>query len=706
MNDPHLRSVANGAVLAAIGAFSFACGSGPTATPNPDARVPTTIGMQVAAMHSWPGGGTAITLRVHDADGFPLSTDSAQQIQMRWLVDDSAANILTRPISLPSGHTSVVVIPSTNADAQLRVRDAALAFLGERPADERIALYRWGATIDQLRDFTLNRDELITALNVTGLLAAPSSYVGAHEAVTTVGDENARIGGEWHPGLRSVVFIGADLPEAIPDFAQSSLVQWVVGGVSQSRRDELGSGFVSRPEDAGGDLKRAARTAADRLEAFAATGHHRVAVCGAPTGASARISMEHNQLTVSLPTSLDEEHNSACDAPTILDGQRTFADTIEFQFTSEERAVYDQRYASLSKSDFNLSVVLGPARAPLPSVAHLRGKGSITCERKNFTLNLGGKRARYLMPRSATDEFYLLSMCLDDRYVRQHTLMQLWQQLGLFPFEFRFIELKIDGVSQGVYLLVEKVAEEFRLDRNRIRSVLRRGFATTSPPTTPIEVKYSGTTEQDARDSYAAALAGLDGLSGDTLIEALERRLNLADYLRLLAGASAVENGDYVDEVWLANAETLMSDGTMDARYRFAGWDFEDVLSSCHYSGQFSVMDPWQLTYCAEAEWDHIMLADPDVYARYVDTLEAMLDTTLTSARFKAALDATEAELSRYLRIPGVAPAMTRLVLANPAATDPDIAIQEIRTVAADLATRFDARTALLRQRIAAYRAN
>lgn len=130
-----------------------------------------------------------------------------------------------------------------------------------------------------------------------------------------------------------------------------------------------------------------------------------------------------------------------------MTGIRPYPDVIEFSFTEQQRPIHDARKAARSKQDFDLSVRLWPDGPAVPATAHLRGKGSLGCERSSYTLDLDTGTPRYLLPDSATDEFYLLSMCLDDRYVRAHTVYRLLGNLGLFPLAFRFVELRLDGAS-------------------------------------------------------------------------------------------------------------------------------------------------------------------------------------------------------------------------------------------------------------------
>ncbi len=104
-------------------------------------------------------------------------------------------------------------------------------------------------------------------------------------------------------------------------------------------------------------------------------------------------------------------------------------DRVDFLFSDEQHRIYEQYLRESRRDDFSLSIRIGIDQEPVEGTAHLRGHSTFSCERRNYTLNLYGSRPRKALPSSATDEFFLLSLCKDDRYVRQYTVLQLWQQL-------------------------------------------------------------------------------------------------------------------------------------------------------------------------------------------------------------------------------------------------------------------------------------
>ena len=705
------RALLHGCLLA----FAFGCGDdGPPAPDAAPVDIPVSEGEGVllTRLAHWPTGGASLTVRLEDGDGWPLAGDRAGDLQFSWDDTGESQDITVRRAAPDptSGHLLLLLVPESDAAAHDQMLAGVESFLRTRPAGERIALFRWQQTIDQLSNFTTDRDLLASVLQRVptrpdGALLAPTN------ALQTAVFEARRVTHDEDRGLRSVVVVGSSLPEGVADSdGQSVLVQWAIDAPTAEDIERAGAGRLAAWQDHGG-LAGALDEIATRMDAFR-DAFYDIALCGVPL--RGRVGMltlagEEARLVASLPGGPPEDRPAgeapgavpACVEQAILDGPRIYPEVIDFIFSGEERSVYEDRLSANSKDDFDLSVRLWDGGAEVPARAHLRGKGSLGCERRNYTLDLDTGQGRYLMPDSSTDEFYVLSMCLDTHYVRAYTVYALLGQFGLFPPEFRFIELRLDGVTRGVYLLMEKTKEAVVDDNSRVRSVLRRGFA---PDATSVEVKYSATTTAAADADYHALVAEMSGLSGEDLSAAMDARLDTEGYLRLLAINSLLRNGDHVDEMWLTATEHLGQDGTIGGWYTVMGWDPDDVFRNCHYGGSYAYQDTYALSYCAEAELDDYILGDPVMYERYVDVLEEVLQD-IDEVVFQTWLDHTADDLLYYIWKPGIAPAMVEMVQQNPATADPEVAEGEIRGVLDSLAVQFANRRLQLQGRVIDYRA-
>ncbi len=612
----------------------------------------------VAVIHSipWPGGGRELTVRVVDDSGAPvpdptlvIETDVPAELELAQ-----------SPVSLAPGYTGLVLLPGAGQGEV----DRALAFLATRPDEEWTAIYLASEPMYQLAGFTRNRERLERTLaQVPTLNYLPAEDLD--EALSEAADLVEDVGGKGPRRMRAaVVFTDEDDLDPSADLPILRV---------------------------GADID--VQAASSWIDETAAQAHWTVSVCGPPEALSADMIWEGSDDGFTLDATLPEEVGLPCDVTAIGPGLRQRTDTIAFRFDATERAIYDQIAADGTDEDFTLSVDLGGGRPPVSAVAHLRGNGSFWCGRKNYVLQLDGE-ARTLFEESFSDEYLLLSMCLDQAYVEQHLANLLMTDMGAFRLKFRYVELKMDDQTNGVYLLLEKTREELVRDQTRARSVARRGYG---------EFVGKWSYDGDIDRAAAAALAttdGLDGLQGQALQEAVDQRMDLEGYLRWLALNSAIQNGDYIDETWFISAESVMADGGIDEYFVTMAWDADDILTECHGGGVNAWVDPWELAFCAEDAVDYTLLEDAETYERFADTLESVLLDDLDPLAFEAAAVQTGTAIMPFFDRPGVSEAMTEL--GEP---DPAVAKQAIIAHLWSLVDDFETRHDLLLGRIAEYRA-
>lgn len=643
----------------ALSALVLACGTPPS---DLDVKLDVASGqLGLVRQVSWPGGGTEVTVKVSDPSGGPLTADvaSAFRVSRSGSLLESERVRVEREL-LGVGSTALLVKLAETPALRMRQADELERFVRERPASERIGVFLWGEAVTQVANFTLDRDRLAAKFELLATFEAPAVALDFDAALLVVDENVASVGGRAPRGMRAVVVSGADSVEPPPSRSA------VVMGTAQ---------------------------ASARMAEFASSSYYRVAVCAGEPGAQLKLEVDgaEGELPVLLAKALPESSEMPCDVAAMGPGLRDYPERIDLVFSDAQRAVYDDRAAALSKADFGLSVRIDGSAA-ITASAHLRGKGTLGCERKSYTLSLDGA-GRHWLPESRTDEFYLLSMCADDRYVEQYTANQLLSELGLFPLAFRLVEVALDGQTRGVYLLLEKPREELVRDGTGIHDVMRRRFE-TNPPADYFESKFS-TGLFDAAALYSTAAAAD--------IAAMQDEVSLDPYLRFLALMTAYQNGDYIDEIWVTASEQRLG-AEQGLWFETMAWDNDDLFSECHYSGQFAFVDPNALVYCAEATIDHVLLGDPAIYNRYVDILEDLLLRQVPPERFDVAADATEAAILPMLSRDGVSAAMVRLIEDNPEAVEPAEAQRDVSAKLADLRNLYRSRHAELLARIATYR--
>jgi hypothetical protein len=279
--------------------------------------------------------------------------------------------------------------------------------------------------------------------------------------------------------------------------------------------------------------------------------------------------------------------------------------------------------------------------APMAAMGHLRGQGTLNCARKSFAVELDGPRRR-LMPDVGVNNFFLISMCLDEHYFGQMFGNRLLNGLDLFMPRMRYVKLKIDGVNRGVYLLMEQADNSLRDNLLSIAAVVRRRYDIDNQPA---EVKYPDdpvvAAEVKARFEAIgdrARFGAVENLDAD-----LDAIVDLDHYTRLLASFSLLQNGDYIDEFFFYASTERGAE-----HYRAMAWDTDDLFSPCHGGGGRGIMDRCGLAYCAEAELDYALLRSPATYNRFLRGLDDIL-ASVTPAVMQAAMAQVRTELFAVL---------------------------------------------------------
>lgn len=672
--------------------FLAACSSdGIQAMPLPDPPAPPveeTARFMMLRAARWPGGGRELTVGVlNQVTVAPFADDLSARFSVAP-VDGSALNSKLQKIALPPGFTAVLLPPSQTASERTALSQAILQFVASRPANERIALYRYGDSVQLFSNFLTDRNKLSEALvkyqNGVDSDPNPSALL---QAVGPVVSDTHEIGGNGPDVMRSVVVLTRDPKLVFVDY-QQAFVQAVTPDVS---------GLM------------AASTAIDvvRQGAF-----YRLSACGIETKINAKVRIDklQGELDAGLPSTLPEEAGAACNVNDIDSTKRSYTPVIEFVFDAAQRAEHDARIRAtqsatyneaLARSDFQMQVRLAPGQPTIATTAHLHGQGSLRCERKSYTIQLEGPD-RYLMPNSASDEYTLISMCDDSAYVHAPTVYRLLAG-DLFTSTFRFVEVVIDGTTRGIYMLVEKNREEIVRDHARVTTVMRRGYPQGANDM--FEVLYSNNDDLVAPvNRFRSFITEITPLSGDPLIAALRNHMDLEQYMRYMANQSVFRSGDYIDELYVHASELADGMGGVGETYRFMAWDPEGY-TNCHSGGANAYMDPNGMAYCAESRLDFKILPDAKVYRMFVDQIEDALNNRLSRARMAAYLDQTKTELQAWLSTPAICAAMVELRSYSASYADCAVARNIIATRAATILSNYDARRNALLPLIATYRA-
>lgn len=269
-----------------------------------------------------------------------------------------------------------------------------------------------------------------------------------------------------------------------------------------------------------------------------------------------------------------------------------------------------------------------------------RGKTALDYQRKSFSvvlyedMSISGREGTGIVQLT---RYKLISLAMDYTYIENRTAFGILEEQGIMPLFYRFVELKINGSTQGVYLLVED-PEQYGLDSGS-EFILRRGYYNSIDGS-----EYESGTEGIPRASYEARFLEiyslLTELAGEELYTALDQRLNMEQYFRKMGIDYLLQNGDYTDEVYLY----ALIDRDM-IRFNIIPWDYDDIFENYphevgltwgvgklfgdrYYPSHQDVLDELggKLIFSIEDDLDYAIAMDPYLYARYEIALAEMME--------------------------------------------------------------------------------
>lgn len=281
---------------------------------------------------------------------------------------------------------------------------------------------------------------------------------------------------------------------------------------------------------------------------------------------------------------------------------------------------------------------------------NLRGKGTLTCPRRSFTVRFD-EPARF-GDSPPLDHVLLLSMCLDATYLKMRTSNEVLAANGLFPGWYSLAEVRYGAETRGVYLVVE-----------RPRKALPRVFPDNTMVVRRItdqdlEIKRPDEADIADPDAFLAPYRALYALRGQHAgadqLAALRAHMDYDGYLRWLAINSALHNGDYIDEVYFYDRRGPA--GAAAPYYAIMAWDYDDIFNNCHTRGPLD--EP--LLYCAESGLDRPVRDTPEVTDAYLGYLRGLMAGALAPEPYGALVQRVADEMAVYLARPGVVAVMTR----------------------------------------------
>ena len=643
--------------------------------------------VRILRVTPWVGRGMQVTLELATPEGAP-ATEGAD-VPMRLVAGEDEWPATASAAWQSRGITGVVLVPSAEAAENDDRKAAAKALIEGLPATEEVALWRLGEVPELSAELTQGREHVLERL---AAIAPSAGGAITEEALEPVRDALQHVGNPYSLVSRSLVVVAGDGPPSElqakgPDQPVATL--WLLA--SQQDPDPIRGvyGWSGRsPKEGGGAL--AEQIVARRY------GIVRVGACvDVPEDTELTLFVGETPCTVKAPKPFDHMELVTCDAAAAAADDYPYGDTVDLVLTPEELALWEQYHAAESKEDFTLRMRIGVGE-PIQAKAHFRGHTSLSCERKNYNVNLDGGRKRRLMPGAASDELYLISMCKDEGYFNQTFANRLLQPLGIFPLDFRYVKVTLNGKSQGVYMMLEDPTETLLDDHLALASIIRRRF---DPEDKPEDIKWpDGDGAEAALLRYKEVMAIATEAPEDEVLPRLREAMDIDGYLLWMAFNTFMVNGDYVDEAYFYGA----AEAGGPVWFQQMGWDPDDLFSACHHASKFALVDPHGILYCAEGDLDQAILRSKAVYDRYVELLEGLM-TTLTADKLEAKMAEIRAELFAVLD-DDMAAAMVVLAESHPEAATAAGAKKVIRELMDEMLADAEASRAALLAKIATYK--
>jgi hypothetical protein len=624
-----------------------------------DIRCQGSSPFNVLRVFPWPGGGaqlilqsllidTPIDQKANSFDSVTAHTGSDNLLVEEVLSDDVSIPFSVEKTGVTSGITAIIFVPSSDPQIHQDRLQTALSFVDALPADERIGLWIRDEALHMAADLTVRHAHVKE--RIRELLPSPSqeanedTFIALLRRVASAESEAGTIS-------RFIVTVGARADTLSIPHSTVSLLSCYQNGAGWSITGDPVAWTEEIP------TQTTANVLADHIRKLREATFS-IGVCGVDGDTHLTIRVADRSCTIPLPPPDNYFVQTRCDSKQVARDQYPFGDTVDLIFDEKQLKLFQQYDAEKSEADLDFQVRIGES-APLNAKGHFRGQTSLDCKRKSLNVDLASSTARRLAYRASADEFYLISLCNDEGYFKQVLANRAFLRSGLFPLRFRFVNMRVNGQTRGVYLLLEKPEHTLKRVKTELGAFIRRRF---DPEDGPEEVLFP---EEPSR--AAAALTAYKSLavvveenSANSVLESLRRSMDYDLYLDWLSFQSFMRSGDYVDEVFFYGSSELSGQSRSLYFYPMA-WDTDDLDEDCHHQSIFALPDRQGILYCAEGDIDKAVLQSEAVYAAFVDRLEVWLDTRLSQSVLANEIEEIRSDLFSILDDEAVCAAMVEL---------------------------------------------
>jgi spore coat protein H len=276
-----------------------------------------------------------------------------------------------------------------------------------------------------------------------------------------------------------------------------------------------------------------------------------------------------------------------------------------------------------------------------PEKISTRGQTTLYYRRKSFSFDLKSKALfRHGERTEPLKKFFALSLSMDRNYCNNRLAFEMMETTNLFSLFYSFCELRINGQSEGIYMVIER-PDDWAMKKKDSPLLIRRGYNhNIDKIVTEKSIEKSETKKYCT--NYNLIYKCLIKYDGEELYETLSNWLDINSYMKWLAFNFFVRNGDYTDEVYFYFDPGIN-------KFNILPWDYDDLFHPAPHEGNIEnkklLTD--KLIFSAEDQLDKKIAADPYLHKIYLNQLGVMLDQ-LSPEVLRKVFENTYTELYPY----------------------------------------------------------
>jgi spore coat protein H len=277
----------------------------------------------------------------------------------------------------------------------------------------------------------------------------------------------------------------------------------------------------------------------------------------------------------------------------------------------------------------------------VPEEINTRGQSTLQFKRKSLSFKLNSEAEfRHGDRNKSFRKFSLLNLAMDKYYSHNRLSFEMMEATGIFSLFYSFCELRINGRSEGIFMIIERPEDWALLEKNS-PLVLRRGY-NHKIDKIKADIKSERTDTKKYIGYYRQIYRSLEKFEGEELFKTLSEWIDLDFYLKWLAFNFLVRNGDYSDEVFFYIDPEI-------GKYRIIPWDYDDIFALAPHEeiAEGKKATSSKLLFSIEDLLDKKIASDPYMYDIYLSRLKGVLNT-LSPAIIRNVFEKCYGELYPY----------------------------------------------------------